>query len=199
MKLIIQAILILTLLFYPVVGLAGPLEDEILRIAPQYVGFRESWGDNKGPEVNKILASVGLPPGNPWCMSLVYYVNDQASKNIGVSNKVLKTGLSSGYLVYANKRKLTYRVVTAKQILLGAKMQPGSTGIFRRGEVRGDGTFKGHANIVLEQLSNKSFKGLDGNTGSDDKGDQGEGDGSFIKVRKIGMSNFPFVAAIEIR
>ncbi|XTZ36539.1 CHAP domain-containing protein [Salmonella enterica] len=33
---------------------------------------------NSGPEVDVFLASVGLKPGQPWCMAFVYWCHQQA-------------------------------------------------------------------------------------------------------------------------
>lgn len=38
-----------------------------------YVGVTERTGRNDGPAVERILASVGLGRGNPWCYALQYH------------------------------------------------------------------------------------------------------------------------------
>jgi hypothetical protein len=47
---------------------------------------------NSGPEVTQYLQSVGLHAGLPWCAAFVYYIFDQACKNLGVTNPLPKTG-----------------------------------------------------------------------------------------------------------
>lgn len=45
---------------------ALPVQERALQFASAQVGRREI-GKNAGPFVSKILASVGLGPGFPWC------------------------------------------------------------------------------------------------------------------------------------
>jgi len=180
---------------------AGALQEEILKIAPSYVGIRETWGANKGPEVNEILKRAGSTPGQPWCMSLVYVINADAAKNIGVKNQVPRTASSSVYWIYANKHKLTFKVTPASQVLLGKKIVPASTGIFKHGAYRKDGTFSGHANVVMGQISKRQYRGIDGNTSETDKtlSQQWEGGSSSYKVRTLGVPSFLVMGFIEVR
>ncbi|MDD2230720.1 MAG: hypothetical protein PHY48_15140 [Candidatus Cloacimonetes bacterium] len=203
-KEIVPAILGLALLGYvmsivPREAYAGPIQEEILRVAPTYLGVREELGPNHGKRVDKILANAGLPPGQPWCMALVYTINKEAHDNLKLSNPVPRTGLSAGYWRTAIKRKFTFKVIPASQVLLGAKIEPADTAIWRRGAIRADGTFSGHAATVITQVNSKTFKSIDGNTGADEKGDQGEGDGSFLKTRRLGVSKFLVMGFIRIR
>lgn len=58
--------------------------DAALAIEAYLAGFRqvldvmEHGGDNHGEMVSKILASVGLEPGEPWCCATVSYVGHRA-------------------------------------------------------------------------------------------------------------------------
>lgn len=79
-------------------ALSGPRED-IARVAATLLETREERGPNTGPMVDKILGSVGLPPGNPWCAAFNYYVFEQA----GLSSRVPRTGWSPAWL--AGERK----------------------------------------------------------------------------------------------
>jgi hypothetical protein len=49
-------------------------------------------GSNAGPEVNEYLASVGLGPGQFWCMAFVYFCVDRAAKKLGLPNPLTPTG-----------------------------------------------------------------------------------------------------------
>ena len=188
----------LGVIFYSLTAFAGPTQEEILKVAPTYLGIREH-GDNRGVRVEKILRNVGLDPGNPWCMALVYTIHKDAFENLRQTNPVPKTGLAAAYWINANKRKLTFKTIPAQQVLLGSKVEPADVAIWRRGSFRNDGTFKGHAATVISQVDKKTFKSIDGNTGSDEGGDQGEGDGSFLKTRKLGVQKFLVMGFIRIR
>lgn len=178
---------------------AGPIQNEILKVAPTYLGIREPLGDNRGKDVNRILANVGLDPGNPWCMALVYTIHKDSFEHLKLKNPVPRTGLAANYWIEANKRKLTFKTIPASQVLMGIKVEPADSAIWRRSAFRRDGTFQGHAAIVITQIDKKTFKSIDGNTGADEKGDQGEGDGSFLKTRKLGISKFLVMGFIRIR
>ncbi|MCB0725949.1 MAG: CHAP domain-containing protein [Ignavibacteriae bacterium] len=66
---------------------------EALKFAVTQIGVMEKpLGSNMGPEVNKYLASVGLGPGQFWCMSFVYYCFEKAAEKLGRSNPLVKTG-----------------------------------------------------------------------------------------------------------
>lgn len=47
---------------------------------------------NAGPDVSVYLKSVGLAPGNPWCMAFVYWCVNKAAKQLGIKNPLIKTG-----------------------------------------------------------------------------------------------------------
>ena len=48
--------------------------------------------DNKGAEVEKYLASVGLAGGYSWCMAFVYWCTIEAAKSQGTLPPLKKTG-----------------------------------------------------------------------------------------------------------
>jgi hypothetical protein len=49
-------------------------------------------GSNRGPQVEKYLASVGLGGGYPWCMAFVYWCVNQACTETKNRNPLKKTG-----------------------------------------------------------------------------------------------------------
>jgi hypothetical protein len=69
------------------------LSNTAVQIAISQLGKEEvPRGSNKGPEVNQYLASVGLPPGNSWCMAFVYWCFNKASVQLAIENPLTKTG-----------------------------------------------------------------------------------------------------------
>ena len=73
--------------------LAGPRED-VAGIATALLETKEDWGENSGPMVDQILASVDLAPGNPWCAAFNYYCFSRA----GLAYAVPRTGWSPSWL-----------------------------------------------------------------------------------------------------
>lgn len=70
------------------------IRDQALRVALSEVGVREQGGNNCGPEVEKYLAAVGLPPGQPWCCAFVYWCYREATIRSGgaLSQPLPRTG-----------------------------------------------------------------------------------------------------------
>jgi hypothetical protein len=52
---------------YPVLPEVTKLRKNLIELEQNQVGIKELTGNNDGPDVKKILASVGLKEGNPWC------------------------------------------------------------------------------------------------------------------------------------
>ena len=46
----------------------------LIAAANAFVGFTEQGGDNRGQVVERMLAQVHQPPGQPWCAAFVYHV-----------------------------------------------------------------------------------------------------------------------------
>ena len=46
----------------------------LVAAASSFVGLTEEGGENRGQMVERFLASVHQPPGEPWCAAFVYYV-----------------------------------------------------------------------------------------------------------------------------
>jgi hypothetical protein len=49
-------------------------------------------GSNRGPDVEKYLASVERFPGDAWCAAFVYWCVEKAANNLGLKNPLKKTG-----------------------------------------------------------------------------------------------------------
>ena len=81
-----------------------------LQIARKFVGVSEQpAGSNRGPMVDKFLARVGVPPGNPWCLAFAYYCVDEAANELHIANPLKKTGSCSQFFKWAQE---TNRLVT---------------------------------------------------------------------------------------
>lgn len=67
---------------------------EVVRVAESLIGVKEDTGRNDGEVVEKILASVGLSKGAPYCAAFNYWCYQQA----GEAAKVPKSGWSPDWL-----------------------------------------------------------------------------------------------------
>jgi len=125
------------------------LQEKALDIAITQIGVQEDAAHtNKGPQVSKYLASVGLNPGYSWCMAFVYWNFEQAAEAMGRLNPLYKTG---GVLEQWRQRKDQYRVTTP---------QPGDIMILDYGQGLG------HTGIV-EKVEAELIHTIEGNTNDD--------------------------------
>lgn len=66
---------------------------EALTVARSQIGKMEQpVGSNRGPDVEKYLASVGLGGGLFWCAAFVHWCFQTAAGNLNVRNPLVKTG-----------------------------------------------------------------------------------------------------------
>jgi hypothetical protein len=123
------------------------LQQLALEVAFSQLGVHEDAGNkNTGPQVEKYLAAVGLPPGNPWCMAFVYWCFLQAAERMGRIIPLYKTG--SVQLQY-KQRKDKFRALSP---------QPGDVFIM----LMKNGT--GHTGIVEKVNDNGTIDTIEGNT-----------------------------------
>ena len=93
-------------------------------------------GDNGGSAVNKFQRSVGITDGQPWCMAFIYYVFDEFSKKMGLTNPVYKTGSvlqewekTGGKKITAAEAISNFQLVKPGQIMINSRKNGGHAGI----------------------------------------------------------------------
>ncbi|MBA5629882.1 CHAP domain-containing protein [Moheibacter lacus] len=148
---------------------------EVLKIANSQLHVRENpRNSNRGKEVDAYLKAAGLDAhrGNyAWCMAFVYWVFEEACKNLGRSNPMVKT---AGVLKQWNQtdcRKFKTKDVVNNPSLI----KPGY--VFIRNYGRG----MGHTGIITA-VKGGYIHTIEGN--SNDNGTR-EGIGVFELTRKI--------------
>ncbi len=152
-----------------------------LAVARSQVGVREEpRNSNRGPEVERYLDIVDLPPGKPWCAAFSFWCIEQAWKELNGGwdehegappVPLLRTGWSHAMWRWLDEMGQTY---TVEQVIRGQAIAPGAL-FFLRGEV-GWGTGEGvrHVGFVegLDMLEQSVFS-CEGNTdgsGTDEGG-----------------------------
>ncbi|MSP02725.1 MAG: CHAP domain-containing protein [Acetobacteraceae bacterium] len=123
------------------------------------VGVREKPpGSNRGPEVQAYLGSVGVAPGNPWCMAFVSFCIQEAAKKSGKISTFPRTG---GCLDAWNKVKAAHPmnlVTRAAAMANVAKVVPGMVFVLDLGDGHGHTGFvkanHGGSLITVEGNSN---------------------------------------------
>lgn len=117
------------------------MSTKALKVAISQLGVQEEpKGSNRGPQVDRYLASVGLGPGYSWCMAFVYWCFREA----GVASALLTTG---GVLRQWNERPK----------LRVTKPRPGDIFIMDYGKGLG------HTGIV-ERVEGDQIHTIEGNT-----------------------------------
>jgi hypothetical protein len=103
-------------------------------------------GSNWGPSVQAYLKSVGITFPASWCMAFVYWTFNEAAKQLGVTNPLVKTG---GVLNHWNSASKAVKVVA----------NPQAGDIF----IMDFGTGLGHTGIV-ERVEGDELHTIEGNT-----------------------------------
>jgi hypothetical protein len=67
------------------------LQQAAVEIAVSQLGVHEQGGNNRGPEVDLYLASVGLGPGFSWCSAFVFWCFREAARRLGLVNPCPRT------------------------------------------------------------------------------------------------------------
>lgn len=123
------------------------LQQKALEIAITQLGEQEKpLGSNWGEPVKTYLKSVGITFPASWCMALMYWCFNEAAKQLGVPNPLIRTG---GVLAHWNKADKKYRVI--------GDPQPGDIFIMDFGHGLG------HTGIV-ERVEKDVVHTIDGNT-----------------------------------
>jgi hypothetical protein len=155
--------------------------NKVIEVANSQIGVLEQpLGSNSGPEVEKYLASVGLPKGNSWCMAFVYYCFNEASKKLSVKNPLVKTGGCLHHWNETNGKKITTTQAKNNPLLI----TPGAIFIIDHG------SGLGHTGIVIDVVAGY-ITTIEGNTNNTNSR---EGIGVFkLKNRKINAINKGFI------
>lgn len=136
---------------------AGFLAEAALAKAISQIGVREvPIGSNRGPEVDRYLASTGLGGGFFWCMAFVHWCFMEAADDLGVANPFPRT---AGVLKAWNDSS-AFRISKSKAIQNPSLVVPGSVFILDYGNGFG------HTGIVRSS-SNGALRTVEGNTNTD--------------------------------
>jgi hypothetical protein len=163
----------------------SPLLTAALRIAAEQEArhVREiPRNSNRGPEVDQYLECADCPPGNSWCCAFVYWCMNEAAKELGRRNPMVKTAGCLDHWQRATAKGAT-RFTTARALADLALVHPGLIFIMDHG-----GGF-GHTGFV-ERVEGGILTTLEGNT---DASKTREGGGVYRLTRKIADVNKGFI------
>lgn len=137
---------------------------------------------NKGPEVSEYLRRAGVRPGLAWCCAFVYWCFDEAAKQHGRSNPMVKT---AGCLFHWNhaQKKGAGRVLKSQAVNNPALVKAGMIFIIDHGGGLG------HTGLI-EKVEGGRITTIEGNT---DASKTREGGGVYRLHRKIVEINKGFI------
>jgi CHAP domain len=168
----------------PAVAVASAaLLAKALEVAATQEGVRElPVNSNRGPEVERYLASVRLGGGFAWCCAFTYWCFDEAAQQMGRSNPVVRT---AGCLDHWAKSKAAgaIRITKAHAVADPSLVQPGMCFIMDFGGG------KGHTGFVTEVLGGQ-VRTIEGNT---DASKGREGGGVYRLTRKLADINKGYI------
>ena len=154
-------------------------EPEVL---PHIVMARRYEGVPHVDTINMFLASVDLPPGNPWCSAFLSYLLDLAD----VKEPTVRSGLARNF-VYQSPERL---IIPAGRVLAGvAEVPEGSIVVFQRGNTK-----FGHNGINTKEWSGQRGIYISGNTSPPSGGSEASGGGVWEKPARINPN-----AVLQIR
>lgn len=143
-----------------------------LDVARTQVGARETEGPNRGPQIAKYQASVGISPGDSYCMGFVFWCFGEACTRRTVTNPLVRTGRVLDHWARAKPEvKITIEMALDDLLLV----KPGSIFMIDHGNDRG------HCGLVLE-VRPFGVTSIEGNT---NPGGSRNGDGVYQRTRRF--------------
>lgn len=172
----------------PEAAAGSPFLAAVLAKATSQLGVREQPRDsNSGPEVDEYLRRTGVPLTLPasrksWCCAFVYWCFDEAAREAGRANPMVRT---AGCLDHWNRApdRGARRIVASRAAGDPALLRPGTVFIMDFGGGLG------HTGFV-ERVSGGLIQTIEGNT---DASGTREGGGVYARTRKVKDINRGFI------
>jgi peptidoglycan hydrolase-like protein with peptidoglycan-binding domain len=150
-----------------------PFAKAVLDVARSQIGVREEGGANRGPQVEKYLAAVGRPPGDPWCLAFTFYCVNEGAKRAACTNPLPIT--ASGYYLWTHvpdSMKIPASAPLEEDL---RRVKPGMIFIIDHGNQ------KTHVGLVVSA----TVEGLASIEGNTNIAGSREGDGVYARTRRF--------------
>lgn len=140
----------------------------IVQLAASDVGLKESGGPNRGPEVEKFFAGVGLRSGDPWCAGAVSFWLEEEAIEAGVKTTVRSK--SAVTLFHAARSKKLQFVLGGDQSA-SSVVKPGWVWVRSDSSTNAELAKKGIWTIghvaIVEFVGAQKFRHISGNTNAE--------------------------------
>ena len=139
-----------------------------LDIALSYVGVKET-KPNSSPEIDKWLKYVGLNPGYAYCAAYASFCIGTAN----VREPKIRTARAQSFI--------TTKSIPAAKVLRGqVEIPSGTIVVWKNGN-----TVFGHVGFTTNEWKGATGETVEANTSSSNRGNQREGEGVYLKKRRI--------------
>jgi hypothetical protein len=174
-------------LFGSYVPAGANLISRAIAIAASQVGIAEvPPGSNKGPQIAIILKSVGLSEGYAWCAAFMYWVFEEASRQMNVKNPCPKNaGVLNMWALAEYKASGLKRITAAQAKADPSLVKPGMQFMLKLGPTAG------HTGIIEKVLPGGGLVTIEGNSNG-----QGSREGTAVfrqTKRSISSINLGFI------
>ena len=162
---------------------------KVLEVASGEIGVMEDPpASNRGKRVEEYQRTVGIDPGEPWCVAFIYFCFGEAAKDLGRENPMRTAGCRTGGVLdlwnRAQRAKDVDVIVSEAALDDPSKVKPGT--IF----TISSGGGHGHVGLVSNVIGNR-LETIEGNTNG---GGSREGIGVFRRnSRTIAGINRGFI------
>ena len=192
---------VVVILLYHNTAQAVGIKEQSIVCAEKYLNVREYTNNNDHPEIDKMLAYLGLPKRLSWCAAFVLTSYKDAAEILKVKQPLPKYGRVASLWEYCKKNPIRYKTFTAEQVRLGlVKLQAGDVIIWKHGDVK-NGDFNGHTGLNISQINLTHIWTIEGNTlpnTSGNSGNQREGGGVYKRDRYIKSGNFSIIGFVRV-
>lgn len=125
--------------------------EETLNVARSQIGQKEvPKGSNRGPMVTQYQRVTGYTFDVPWCLCFLYWCAEQAARNLGSSNPLLRTGDCDTILRWGRERDIVFTEPKVGDFGLVMASETDATHIF-----------------VVEKITGAKMTTIEGNTNND--------------------------------
>lgn len=164
-----------------------------------YLHVREKTNHNDAPEIDRMLAYLGLPKGLSWCAAYSLTCYKEAADELRIKQPFPRYGRVAMLKAACERNPLKYRWITADEVRFGSvQLHPGDLPMWAHGAIQ-NGDFNGHTGLVEYQLSPRSFRSIEGNTQPGTGGNQREGGGVYERTRAIEPGSFRILGFCRAR
>ena len=179
-----------------------------LDTALAYVGAVERGGNNRGPQVDRFLRSVGIRSAAPWCAAFTSYVRRAAAEATGREVGPFEPSGRPHYGAVATRHLSFGGAVSAADVWRGAaSVPPGALVVWRNGtgwtghvglvwkddDPESEGFAPGDRSPDALRWRHRCGVTVEGNTSSGRAGSQRDGGGVYTRERCVSHGYFRIV------